>query len=480
MPVALRLRRNGLGGWLRSRWLWLASLCALLLRLWLIWRPEQFWYDEAFSVLTARLPLGRLLASTAGDVHPPAYYVLLAGWGRVFGWSEIAARSLSLVLAVCAMALFWRVLQALELPEDVRNVAYVIALFLPGQVYFSTEARMYALLQLLILAALWALLAGRGVLGGLALGLAALTHNVGLFYAVIVAAVVLVRGGRRSIRVVAIAAGIGVLVWLPWLPELLSQVRATNAGYWLWSPTVATPFYMFYNALLYFRFIGDLERAAPVSMMLIGAVSCAAVWAVVHHRRWDLLILALGPLALLYTVAALGGPNGLLHRGLVPSTLFVAVLWAWLICRADLGRLVGGLVAVMLVAASVSFVVVGRNSAGYEFMHWFDGECSTIYAASATALPLSLYYDDVVYAPTSNTIRYSLSERTQTALGLRRATVDELSIDGLCMVSVLSPMSSAGEADYARDLAARYGSELLYADVSRSMGVQVWRLSILN
>jgi len=53
---------------------------ATLLRLWLAVLPEPLWYDEAFSAAVARLPVDRMIAATAGDVHPPGYYVALKAW----------------------------------------------------------------------------------------------------------------------------------------------------------------------------------------------------------------------------------------------------------------------------------------------------------------------------------------------------------------------------------------------------------------
>ena len=40
---------------------------------------ESLWYDEAASLLQARLPVRTLLQAVAQDVHPPLYYLLLHG-----------------------------------------------------------------------------------------------------------------------------------------------------------------------------------------------------------------------------------------------------------------------------------------------------------------------------------------------------------------------------------------------------------------
>ena len=41
---------------------------------------ESLWYDETVSAYLARQSLLDMLAHTAVDIHPPAYYALLHGW----------------------------------------------------------------------------------------------------------------------------------------------------------------------------------------------------------------------------------------------------------------------------------------------------------------------------------------------------------------------------------------------------------------
>src|SRR4051812_28672479 len=41
---------------------------------------ESLWYDETVSAYLAGQPLPELIAHTARDIHPPAYYLLLYIW----------------------------------------------------------------------------------------------------------------------------------------------------------------------------------------------------------------------------------------------------------------------------------------------------------------------------------------------------------------------------------------------------------------
>ena len=56
---------------------------------------ESIWQDEGFSVSVAHMNLSELIATTAADVHPPLYYLLLHYWISIFGDSEFSCRFLS-------------------------------------------------------------------------------------------------------------------------------------------------------------------------------------------------------------------------------------------------------------------------------------------------------------------------------------------------------------------------------------------------
>ncbi|MCL6474557.1 MAG: glycosyltransferase family 39 protein [Firmicutes bacterium] len=59
--------------------------------------------DEAYSVLIARRSLAELIISLEADTWPPLYFVALSFWIRLFGDSELGARSLSLVVFVLCL-----------------------------------------------------------------------------------------------------------------------------------------------------------------------------------------------------------------------------------------------------------------------------------------------------------------------------------------------------------------------------------------
>ena len=65
------------------------------------------WLDEALTVNIAEKPFGSIAGALRHDGHPPLYYYALAGWIRIFGSSDFAVRSLSMVLGFIALGLIF-------------------------------------------------------------------------------------------------------------------------------------------------------------------------------------------------------------------------------------------------------------------------------------------------------------------------------------------------------------------------------------
>jgi hypothetical protein len=61
----------------------------------------SYWFDESFCIKMAEFSAGEIWHRSAQDTHPPFFFLLLKGWGIVFGTSPAAARGLSVV---CGLA----------------------------------------------------------------------------------------------------------------------------------------------------------------------------------------------------------------------------------------------------------------------------------------------------------------------------------------------------------------------------------------
>ncbi|MBL7063818.1 MAG: glycosyltransferase family 39 protein [Anaerolineae bacterium] len=134
-----------------SRFLLLAILLlAAVLRFYRL-DAQSFWNDEGNSARIAERPLDLILEGAAGDIHPPGYYLLLHYWRALFGQSEFALRSLS-VVAGLVLIIFTYLLGRRLFGAVTGLMAAFLAAISPFAIYYSQEARMYALLAALSVA----------------------------------------------------------------------------------------------------------------------------------------------------------------------------------------------------------------------------------------------------------------------------------------------------------------------------------------
>jgi uncharacterized membrane protein len=69
---------------------------------------QSLWDDEATSFLISKLNLSQIVQAVAvGDFHPPLYYCILHYWVALFGASEVAVRSLSVLFGVLVIPLIY-------------------------------------------------------------------------------------------------------------------------------------------------------------------------------------------------------------------------------------------------------------------------------------------------------------------------------------------------------------------------------------
>lgn len=201
---------------------------------------SPLWLDEALSVDIAGLPLGQITGALRRDGHPPLYYWLLHGWMQLFGSSDVSVRALSGVLAVLALPV--AALSARRLARHSSLFAVVLLASSPFAVRYATEARMYALVMLLVLvgvllvpAALERPTPPRLVAIAVVTALLLYSHYWSMYLVAVVALALLWRlrrsDGRANRVRVLVAVAVGGLAFLAWLPILLSQT-ADNGTPW--------------------------------------------------------------------------------------------------------------------------------------------------------------------------------------------------------------------------------------------------------
>ncbi len=215
---------------------------------------QSLWYDEGVTARVSQLGISALAQWTAEDIQPPLYYLLLGGWLRLFHpWAGNIAylmRFLSVAFGVLLTPLL--AVLARRLWNDCAGLltAFVTAIS-PLMVYYSQEARMYAMLIFLVTLAAWWLVmllenSGRRGLERrrlIYLALYALTGLAAMYTHYFAGFALLALGlywvhvwirenrNKRALAGFAIANGVILLGFLPWLPAMLRRFQI-DSSYW--------------------------------------------------------------------------------------------------------------------------------------------------------------------------------------------------------------------------------------------------------
>ncbi len=120
-------------------------LCAFSLRVYKL-DSQSLWYDEGVTAIVAQYDLASLTQWTADDIQPPFYYILVAGWGRLAGWSEWSLRFVSVFFGLLMVPLLTVLAIRWSRSRLTGVLAALFAAFHPLLLYYSQEARMYSLL----------------------------------------------------------------------------------------------------------------------------------------------------------------------------------------------------------------------------------------------------------------------------------------------------------------------------------------------
>jgi len=206
---------------------------------------SPMWLDEAISAsLAEEAGLGwpNLVEALRHDGHPPLYYVLLALWTNLLGEGDVAVRSFSGVLGVASLPLVWLVARR-HLDRTGAWLVLGVMASSPFAIRYSTEARMYLLILVLLLLGHLAIVRAwdspsLGRLAALSAVVAALllTHYWSFFVVAVVGVGLLLRGrmedGDHALRLAGAVAA-GCVAFVPWLPVFLDQLAHTGTP---WSP----------------------------------------------------------------------------------------------------------------------------------------------------------------------------------------------------------------------------------------------------
>jgi hypothetical protein len=125
---------------------------------------DSLWGDEIFTATQSPLPVMELLRWTAGDIHPPGYYLIVGRLADWLGWAYLPPTALtdwlwrfpSALVGTLAVAVTYR-LGADLLGRRVGLAGALLLALSPVAIQYSQEARMHELLLLAVALSTWAL-----------------------------------------------------------------------------------------------------------------------------------------------------------------------------------------------------------------------------------------------------------------------------------------------------------------------------------
>lgn len=439
---------------------------------------QYLWYDEAFSAMMSSLPVHRLLEATAGDVHPPLWYLIERGFILLLGNSEFVLRLPAALLSIVALLLVAPLCKAISTTptppplagEGSRVGAVATWLFAlsPFQIAYAQEARMYALLLVAVELATIGAFTSRWPLYVLGATLALYSHNIGIVYVGCLALVtVWIRRHVLQEHLLSpiLYTGLAGMLYAPWAWVTISQALDVAGSFWVQRPTWGAP-----ALVLHRLFWGNapLPSMGVPAALLSGLGVCAVVYVFVQRRAWRLLWLSFAPLAASFAVS-LFSPV-LVARTMIGCTPFLTIGLAQVLSTRR-GKWLAVAGAPVLLAVLFGYYVLPDAQKGdiapiiQPVVAAYRPGDAVFHTSVASYILLSYYLPDCEHVlwRQANDLSQSLTDRTKTAMGMTQVeSIDDLltSYHRVWGYWSDSPVTSQAESDYVAYVRARYPLEL--------------------
>ena len=341
-------------------WLWISGGLIALIAISAFLRTRyiggELWMDEAITTGISLHPLSSIPGVLRYDGNPPLYYMALHVWMSIFGDSESATHSLSLVVGLLTIPIGgWAGWTLFGRRAGI--MAAVLFAFNAWLTAYAGETRMYELMGLLGLMATAGMVLGFVYgrrrylpLFGISLTLMLYTHSWGTFFfagsaLALIPALLASEDRRRFLRDAAITyVGAGIL-YLPWVPTLLYQVAHTAAP-WDSPPRLGAPVQISRNLL-------GGDRITMV-LVLAAALGLGPLFTKAHRRTreqttlWTLIALPIAVLGLAWISSQV--TPAWASRYFAPVLGAMLLLIAWGCARAKLVGVLAVSLAVLFLA----------------------------------------------------------------------------------------------------------------------------------
>lgn len=269
----------------------------------------SIWHDEGFTMMLVQRDLGEIILRTGRDVHPPLHYLLLHFWIKLFGSSEVAARSLSVLFGVVTIAATFFLVRRL-FGSSAARLAAVFTAIGPFLVRYSQEARMWGLLATLVALSTFYLVryfqehrSKDMLIYGILIAAALYTQYYAVFAIAFHWLFVLVHtfhpniDWRRGLFNKGWWTGnvLAALLFAPWVPVAYSQFSRVQGGFWI-PPVGPHTIPSTYAQFMTFTDMGAFPLWLRLGLF-VGFIALL-VYATWRHRNelssWTLMLLYLG------------------------------------------------------------------------------------------------------------------------------------------------------------------------------------------
>jgi uncharacterized membrane protein len=439
----------------------------------------NLWYDEAGTSWMASLPFSRMIAATAGDVHPPLFFIVEWALVHMFGIQAWIVRLPSALAAIASLYLMRQIAERIRLEPAAILAGSVVMVLAPFQLYFAQEARMYSLLQFFFLAGVLAALNRKLLWLGAAIVGLLWTHNYGVIYSLPLEAIVVAQIWRHNVKpdfVPAITRWslmnvIALGTYTPWALVMLGQMGQFATGHWLYwfrPVSVGNFVYPFYVALWMF--------ALPARMQSLGAIALAAglIFALVkvartrHLGAVTLTFLMLSVPLAAAAISLLWDPIYLFRAliGMAPP-MYLLIAWALTYRVGPWQRAwAAGMFLPLLIVGAINYYPAtaaekgqGRQLADFVAYRWHPGD--VIYHVSVASM--------MSFRPYSTAPAYlmagipgsmgGLTPQTRQAMGMQEVQLDQLNWSRAWLVWAGGPLAVGEEDRAVHALLARYRSK---------------------
>lgn len=203
---------------------------------------QSFWRDEAFAYLLAKQNVLDILTLSARDFSPPVYSLFLHFWIQLFGSSEIALRSLSLIAFFVAFYFFHLFLKDIFKVKKPWEILY-LSLFLlnPFLNYYAFEARAYSLFLALSLMSFYFFFKRKTTAYIIVTTIGLYTHYFMIFVVLSQLLYFAITSSKKITQVLQQKfAVMPLILFLPWVLFLFSTHSLFSEQFWLAKPRFET------------------------------------------------------------------------------------------------------------------------------------------------------------------------------------------------------------------------------------------------